>query len=171
MKKILLSAVFFVCGFSLLHTAYAQTIWTGYDTSQPSPETIEQQYGSDEATVNVGRSTAGVGAVRKIKGGPTFMEIAFRILGLPADTDQLVESMLAGTYSGYVVGKWYSWLFPIAILIGVFGVVSAGYTYMTSQGNPEKVQDASSKLTSSILGIIFIVLSLVILQVIMKTLL
>jgi hypothetical protein len=65
----------------------------------------------------------------------------------------------------------YNILLPIGIAVGFFGIVMAGYSYLTSQGSPDKVKEASERLTSAILGIFFIVLSLVILRVIMNTLL
>lgn len=50
----------------------------------------------------------------------------------------------------------------IAVLIISF----SGYKIMTSGGNPEVIQDARERLTSAIVGLIFIIFSLVIIQVI-----
>lgn len=50
----------------------------------------------------------------------------------------------------------------IAILL----IMYAGYKIMTSRGNPEQVQSAREILTSAIVGLIFIIFSIVILQVI-----
>jgi hypothetical protein len=65
----------------------------------------------------------------------------------------------------------YNILLPIGIAVGIFAILMAGYTYMTSQGRPDKVKDASERLTSAVLGILFIVLSLVLLRVIVNALL
>lgn len=50
----------------------------------------------------------------------------------------------------------------IALLLIIF----SGYRLMTSQGNPEKVQGAKETLTSAIVGLLFIIFSLIILQII-----
>lgn len=50
----------------------------------------------------------------------------------------------------------------IALII----IIISGYTLMTSQGNPEKIQGAKETLTSAIVGLLFIIFSLVILQVV-----
>ncbi len=58
------------------------------------------------------------------------------------------------------------------ILLGFSGgialilIISSGYKFMTSQGNPEQVQAAKETLTSAIVGLLFIIFSFVILQVI-----
>ncbi|MFC1756180.1 hypothetical protein ACFLZK_02190 [Patescibacteria group bacterium] len=65
----------------------------------------------------------------------------------------------------------YNLVFPIGIFISVVMIIVAGYMYMTSTGQPDKVQAASQKLTSAISGAIFIILSLVILKVIINLLL
>ncbi|MCL4353726.1 pilin [Patescibacteria group bacterium] len=50
--------------------------------------------------------------------------------------------------------------------IAIILIIVSGYNLMFSQGNPEKVQGAKETLTSAIVGLLFIILSLVILQVI-----
>lgn len=50
----------------------------------------------------------------------------------------------------------------IALLLIIF----SGYKYMTSQGNPEKLQGAKETLTSAIVGLLFIIFAMVILQLI-----
>lgn len=58
------------------------------------------------------------------------------------------------------------------IILSVVGVISvlliiiSGYKFMTSQGNPERVQGAKEQLTAAIIGLLFIIFSLVILQTI-----
>ena len=58
------------------------------------------------------------------------------------------------------------------IVLGVSGgiaiilIIMAGYRYMTSQGNPESIKAANEQLTSAIIGLLFIIFSFVILQVI-----
>jgi len=56
------------------------------------------------------------------------------------------------------------------IFIGFCFIVYSGYALMTSEGNPQKTQDAQGQLTSAILGIMFILLSAAILRVIINSL-
>lgn len=50
----------------------------------------------------------------------------------------------------------------IALLL----IIKSGYEFMTSQENPEKIQGARETITSAIIGLLFIILSMLILQVI-----
>ena len=58
------------------------------------------------------------------------------------------------------------------IVLGISGgialllVIFSGYRMIASRGNPEKVQEARERLTSAIVGLLFIIFSLVILQII-----
>ncbi len=47
-------------------------------------------------------------------------------------------------------------------------VVIAGYTLMTSEGNPQKTQEGQEQLTAAIIGIAFILLSSAIIRVIIN---
>ena len=88
--------------------------------------------------------------------GITWEELADQYIGVS-------EARIAGTI--------YDLLFPVGIAIGLFAIIAAGYSFMTSQGQPDKVKEAQEKLTSAIVGVLFIVLSVVILRVIIRTLL
>lgn len=69
------------------------------------------------------------------------------------------------TPSGFiqkVFGVILSFSGGIALLLIIF----SGYRLMTSQGNPEKLQGARETLTAAIIGLLFIIFSLVILQLI-----
>lgn len=50
--------------------------------------------------------------------------------------------------------------------IAVLLIIISGYRLMISQGNPEKIQPAREQLTAAIVGLLFIIFSLVIIQVI-----
>lgn len=50
--------------------------------------------------------------------------------------------------------------------IALILIIVSGYQMMTSQGNPEKLQGAKETLTSAVVGLLFIIFSMVILQVI-----
>jgi hypothetical protein len=59
-----------------------------------------------------------------------------------------------------------------SIVLGLAGgialilIIFSGYRFMTSGGNPEAVKGATEQLVSAIVGLLFIILSFVILQVI-----
>lgn len=59
-------------------------------------------------------------------------------------------------------------LFWGGLFIGMAFIVIAGYTLMTSEGNPQKTQEGQEQLTAAILGIAFILLSSAILRVIIS---
>lgn len=96
------------------------------------------------------------------------------VVNAHADPMPVDWGSLSGT-PDTVLEEWavtiYNLIYPVAIGFGVVGIILAGYTYLTSTGDPAKVKSANEKLTSAITGIIFIVLSLVILKVIMRLLL
>ena len=60
----------------------------------------------------------------------------------------------------------------VNIVLGLSGgialimIIISGYKFMISQGNPEALKDAQEQLTSAIVGLLFIILSFVILQMI-----
>ena len=62
----------------------------------------------------------------------------------------------------------------LSLILGISGgivlilIISAGYRLMASSGNPERVQAAREQLTSAVVGLLFIIFSLVILQVITR---
>jgi hypothetical protein len=50
----------------------------------------------------------------------------------------------------------------VAGLWGVFNIISAGYTYLQSNGNPKAAEEAGNKLIMSLVGLIIIVASFMI---------
>ena len=60
----------------------------------------------------------------------------------------------------------------LGVILGIVGaitvllIIRAGYKLMFSKGNPEKAQEAREELTSAIVGLLFIIFSLVILEVV-----
>lgn len=67
--------------------------------------------------------------------------------------------------SGFVT-RIFGFLLSISGGIAVLMIIYSGYNFMTSQGNPETVKEARERLTSAIVGLLFIIFSLVILQII-----
>lgn len=76
-------------------------------------------------------------------------------LGFPFSTDP-------GEFVKTIFGIVLSLAGGIAILLIIF----SGYGLMFSQGNPEKVQAAREQLTAAIVGLLFIIFSMSILQII-----
>jgi hypothetical protein len=60
-------------------------------------------------------------------------------------------------------------LFYAALAIGALMIIYSGYILMTSEGNPQKVQQGQEQLTAAILGIMFVLLSAAILRVIISS--
>jgi hypothetical protein len=60
----------------------------------------------------------------------------------------------------------FSIVLAIAGVAALGLIIASGYRLMVSQGNPEQVKGAREQLTAAIIGLLFIVFSLVILQVI-----
>lgn len=76
-------------------------------------------------------------------------------LGIPLPTDPggLINALLGVVLS--ISGG-------IAIVL----IMISGYRMMISQGNPEQIKDAREQLTAAIIGLLFVIFSLVILQII-----
>jgi len=62
-------------------------------------------------------------------------------------------------------------LYYTALVVGVIFIIYSGYMIMTSEGNPQRVQQGQEQLTAAILGITFILLSAAILRVIITSIL
>ena len=68
--------------------------------------------------------------------------------------------------------KWLlTFILSVAGGIVVLIIIATGYKLMASQGDPEKVKEAREGLTSAIVGLLFIIFSLVILQFITQSVL
>jgi hypothetical protein len=64
------------------------------------------------------------------------------------------------------VKSMFSFVLGIGGGIALILIIVAGYRYITSQANPEKVKAATEQLTAAIVGLLFIILSFVLLQII-----
>ncbi len=62
-------------------------------------------------------------------------------------------------------------IMALAIIIGIFLIVLNGYEILTSQGNPEQLQSGKEGITSAIIGLIFVILSIVIIRLALGSLL
>ncbi len=73
----------------------------------------------------------------------------------------------ASNFTRWVLGFILSISGGIIVLI----ILVAGYRLMTSQGDPEKVKNAKDQLTAAIIGLLFIIFSLAILELITRDIL
>jgi hypothetical protein len=60
----------------------------------------------------------------------------------------------------------FSIVLSIAGVVALGLIIASGYRIMISQGNPEQIKNAREQLTAAIIGLLFIIFSLVILQII-----
>ncbi len=60
----------------------------------------------------------------------------------------------------------FSVVLSLAGAVMLILIIISGYKLMLSQGNPEQIKDAREQLTAAIVGLLFIIFSLVILQII-----
>jgi hypothetical protein len=85
-------------------------------------------------------------------------------------TFRCVETFSAlGPFStdpGGFVRSVLGFLLSISGGIALLLIIRSGYQMTTSSGNPEVIQEARDRITSAIVGLLFIILSLIILQVI-----
>lgn len=65
-----------------------------------------------------------------------------------------------------VIPTIFTFLLSISGLIILLIIIRSAYILMTSQGNPEKVKEAQERITSAIVGFLFLIFSLVILETI-----
>ena len=61
-------------------------------------------------------------------------------------------------------------VFFIAGAVFLFSLLNAAWTYVTSTGDPKKIQEATQRITNSFLGIIVVLASFVIVQIILAIL-
>lgn len=84
--------------------------------------------------------------------------------GIPSTVDTAVGPV--GTDLGGLSRNVFDLVLGMAGGIAVIVIIIAGYRFMVSQGNPEAIKGATEQLTSAIIGLLFIIFSFVILQII-----
>jgi TRAP-type C4-dicarboxylate transport system permease small subunit len=67
---------------------------------------------------------------------------------------------------GKIITKVLGFIMPIAGIVLLFVLISGGYDYIMSQGNPEKIKSAQGKLTSGIIGFFLLILSFLVVRLI-----
>lgn len=68
-----------------------------------------------------------------------------------------------------LVGKIVKISIPVAVIAAFLLLSYGGYLMISSQGNPEKLQEARSLITNAIIGLLVVVLSVAILLIISGT--
>ena len=74
--------------------------------------------------------------------------------------------MIIYTKPGEFVGSIFSLVLGLAGGIAVVLIIFSGYRMIVSQGNPEKLEEARQQLVSAVVGLLFLILALVLIQVI-----
>lgn len=64
------------------------------------------------------------------------------------------------------IGDIMGLLLSISGGIAVLLIIRSGYQLMTSQGNPDQIKEARERITSAVVGLLFLIFSLVILEII-----
>lgn len=67
---------------------------------------------------------------------------------------------------GKIITKSLAFIMPMAGIVLLFVLISGGYDYMMSQGNPDKIKSGQAKITSGIIGFILLVVSFLITRLI-----
>ncbi|HCC67630.1 TPA: hypothetical protein DEP90_00205 [Patescibacteria group bacterium] len=65
--------------------------------------------------------------------------------------------------------KFSSYLVPVGIFLAVLMVIIGGYIWISSAGNPEKVKQAQGTLTWAIIGLVFITIAVLLINLVIKT--
>lgn len=82
---------------------------------------------------------------------------------------QRVKGPLVGINTlGDLVTKAVNFLVPLAGIILFLVFIWGGYSYMMSQGNPEKVKSAQAKLKTGIIGFVLLITSYLIVNIISR---
>jgi len=63
--------------------------------------------------------------------------------------------------------KVFSWIFPLGVLISVSMIIYGGYMWMISGGEPQRKQQAQGTLTWAVLGLVFLLLTRALLEIIL----
>ena len=80
--------------------------------------------------------------------------------GLPAPNAPFTSSefFASSDITGYL-SKLYTWSIGIGAALAIFMLTWAGYTYVTSAGNPDAVNQAKEYIIGAILGLLLLILA------------
>ncbi len=71
-----------------------------------------------------------------------------------------------GLTIGWLIGVLMSYIYPFAGILLFFVIASAGYDYILSSGEPEKLTKAQSKMLYALIGFIILVVSYMLVRVV-----
>jgi TRAP-type C4-dicarboxylate transport system permease small subunit len=81
--------------------------------------------------------------------------------------EKTIEGPLAFNTLGEVISRVVNvFLIPIASVILLLVFIWAGYDFMMSEGNPEKIKSAQAKITSGIIGLVLLISAFLIVRVV-----
>jgi hypothetical protein len=92
----------------------------------------------------------------------------FKFFSLPSFAQADIprpKELSASIIVGYL-NKIVSYIFPVVGILSVAFIIYGGYMWMISGGDPEKVKKAQGTLTWAIIGLVFTILSRLILGII-----
>jgi len=72
----------------------------------------------------------------------------------------------AGGSLGDVINKIIPYIFAFAGVVLFLYLISAGFSFMTSAGDPKKAKEAQTKLTNALIGIVVVLLAFVLVQIV-----
>src|SRR5882724_1174868 len=151
-------------------TVTATCLQTGFAAFVCAPNSNPNQIGGSRPDVFNG---AGIKGIKCIAGNPDHLSLGPPPSPPCATFDANGKCTSAITPFGNIStdpGKFISRLFGILLaasgMIALLLIMRAGYRFMTSRGNPEGIQQAREQLIAAIVGLLFLIFSFVILQVI-----
>lgn len=122
-----------------------------------------------DTTVNGASGCPGTGGPYKCCAKVTALPTGVAGTGSNPCPDGTCDTALGGidvNHPEKFIGSIFSILLSVAGVVALLLIITAGYQLALSQGNPEKVKAARERLTAAIVGLMFIIFSVAILQVI-----
>jgi hypothetical protein len=84
----------------------------------------------------------------------------------PSPTGKDLNDLTAGRELPEMIAYFYEWGISIGGLAAFFTLVVAGFQYLTSVGQPAKISDAKDKMISAVSGLLLLLASFIVLNVI-----
>lgn len=105
------------------------------------------------------------------KAWKTFCNLSFLLLS-PFASPVFAQGDKPPELNGAMIEKFlddvvYRYIFPIGGLICFGFIIKGGYMWMISSGDPDKVREARGTLTWSVIGLVFVILARLLMDVIL----
>ncbi len=96
------------------------------------------------------------------------MRFLAQSLNIGTDNPVKIEGPLDDSVSslGQIISKGLGFIMPMAGIVLLFVLISGGYDYMMSQGNPDKIKAGQAKITSGIIGFVLLIISFLVTRLI-----